>query len=155
MNKAIIVGRMGSDPEVRYTQGGQAIANFNVATTERYTDKAGQRQEKTEWHRCVLWGKTAEFAGQYCKKGDLVLVEGPSRTREWEKDGIKRYVTEVHGNISFEKLTWSEGDKDRKPVGAGGGQGGGSTAGGYNDFAPGGGVNAGKASEEDDSDFPF
>ena len=149
MNKAIIVGRMGSDPEVRYTQGGQAIANFNVATTERYTDKQGQRQEKTEWHRCVLWGKTAEFAGQYCKKGDLVLVEGPIRTREWEKDGIKRYTTEIHSNASFEKLTWSEGDKDRKP---GGGAPHGGGGGSYDQFNPGGGANAGKVEEDD---FPF
>lgn len=96
VNKAIIIGNLGKDPEVRYTPSGQPVANFTVATNERYTDKAGQAQERTEWHRIVVWGKSAEHCGQYLKKGRAVYVEGRLQTREWtDKEGKKNYTTEI------------------------------------------------------------
>lgn len=96
VNKAIIIGRLGADPEVRYTQGGTAVANFNIATDESWTDKDGQRQEKTEWHRIVAWGRTAEICGEHLKKGREVYVEGRIETREWQdKDGQRRRTTEI------------------------------------------------------------
>jgi single-strand DNA-binding protein len=100
VNKAIIIGNLGKDPEVRYTTGGQPVANFNVATNERWTDKSsGQQQERTEWHRIVVWGKQAENCGQYLKKGRSVYVEGRLQTREWtNKEGHKQYSTEIVAN---------------------------------------------------------
>jgi single-strand DNA-binding protein len=95
VNKVMIIGRLGRDPEVRFTQGGQAVCNFSVATTEYWKDKAGDKNEKTEWHKIVVWGKTAEFCGEYLKKGRQVYVEGKLQTREWEKDGEKKYTTEI------------------------------------------------------------
>lgn len=95
INKVILIGHLGADPEVRYTANGTAVARFNIATTEVYTDKDGNRQELTEWHRIVAWRKLAEFCGQYLAKGRMVYVEGRLRTRAWEKDGSKRYTTEV------------------------------------------------------------
>ncbi len=96
INKAMIIGRLGSDPEVRYTQSNTAVANFNVATNERFKDRNGEFQERTEWHRIVAWGRTAEICQEYLKKGSLVYIEGPIQTREWEdKDGQKRYTTEI------------------------------------------------------------
>jgi single-strand DNA-binding protein len=100
INKAIIIGNLGADPEVRYTQGGQAVASFNLATSETYTDKAGERQEKTEWHRIVAWGKLAELCGEYLKKGRQAYIEGRLQTRQWDdKDGNKRYTTEIVANV--------------------------------------------------------
>jgi len=99
VNKVILVGRLGRDPEVRYTQGGQAVANFTVATNEFWRDKDGERQERTEWHRIVAWGKQAEFCGNYLTKGRQVYVEGRLQTREWEdKEGEKRRTTEIVAN---------------------------------------------------------
>jgi single-strand DNA-binding protein len=99
VNRAIIVGNLGRDPEVRYTTGGQPVANFTVATNDRWTDKAGQPQERTEWHRIVVWGKQAENCGQYLKKGRSVYIEGRIQTREWtNKDGQKQYTTEIVAN---------------------------------------------------------
>lgn len=96
VNKVILVGHLGSDPEVRYTQGGAAVASFTVATNESYTDKSGQRQDKTEWHRIVAWGKTAELCGEYLQKGRQVYLEGRLQTRQWDdKEGVKRYTTEI------------------------------------------------------------
>ena len=96
VNKVILIGNLGANPEVRYTAGGQAVANLRIATTERWTDKSGQRQEATEWHRVVLWGKQAEVAGQYLVKGRQVYIEGRIRTRQWQdQQGQKRYSTEV------------------------------------------------------------
>lgn len=96
VNKAIIVGRLGKDPEVRYTSSGQAVANFSVATDESYK-KDGETQKKTEWHNIVMWGKLAEVAEQYLKKGQLVYLEGKLQTRQWEnkQDGTTRYTTEI------------------------------------------------------------
>ncbi len=99
VNKVILVGRLGTDPEIRYTQQGSAVANFNIATSEAWTDKSGEKQEKTEWHRIVVWGKTAELCSQYLAKGRQIFVEGRLQTRQWEdKDGGKRYTTEIVAN---------------------------------------------------------
>lgn len=96
LNKAMIIGRLGADPDVRYTQNNTAVANMSVATSERYRDKNGEQQENTEWHRVVAWGRTAEICQEYLKKGSLVYFEGPIQTREWEdKEGQKRYTTEI------------------------------------------------------------
>jgi len=96
VNKVILVGNLGANPEMRFTQGGQAVANLRLATTERWTDRNGQKQEQTEWHRVVVWGKTAEIVGQYCTMGRQIYVEGRIRTRQWQdQQGQKRYSTEV------------------------------------------------------------
>jgi single-strand DNA-binding protein len=97
VNKVILVGNLGSDPEIKTTPTGQQVANFSLATSESWTDKAtGEKQEKTEWHRLVLWRKLAEIAGQYLNKGAKIYVEGKLETRSWEdKEGQKRYTTEV------------------------------------------------------------
>ena len=97
MSKTILVGRLGGDPEVKYTGGGTAVANFSVATSEKWTDKqSGQKQEKTEWHKIVIWGKLAEICGEYLKKGALVYLEGRNETEKWtDKEGIERYTTKV------------------------------------------------------------
>lgn len=101
VNKVILVGRLGRDPETRYTSGGQAVANFTLATDETYKDRSGERQKRTEWHRIVLWGKLAEIAQQYVKKGTLVYIEGRIQTRQWEdkRDGQKRSTTEIVANV--------------------------------------------------------
>ena len=96
VNKVILVGNLGANPEMRFTQGGQAVANLRLATTERWTDRNGQKQEQTEWHRVVVWGKQAEICGQYLTKGRQIYVEGRIRTRQWQdQQGQKRYSTEV------------------------------------------------------------
>lgn len=98
VNKAILIGNLGSDPELRYTAAGQAVANFNIATTEKWRDKEGQMQESTEWHRIVLWARQAEIAKEYLKKGSPVYIEGRIQTRSYDdKDGNKRYITEIVG----------------------------------------------------------
>jgi len=100
VNKVILVGNLGRDAELRYTPGGAAVATINMATTEIWNDKAGQRQEKTEWHRVVFWGKVAESLTEYLTKGKQVYIEGRLQTRDWEdKDGHKRYTTEVIANV--------------------------------------------------------
>jgi len=99
VNKVILVGNLGRDAELRYTPGGAAVATLNLATTEIWNDKGGQRQEKTEWHRIVLWGKTAESLSEYLTKGKQIYVEGRLQTRQWDdKDGNKRYTTEIRGD---------------------------------------------------------
>jgi single-strand DNA-binding protein len=99
VNKVILVGNLGRDAELRYTPGGAAVATLNMATTEVWNDKAGQRQEKTEWHRVVLWGKSAESLSEYLVKGKQIYVEGRLQTRQWDdKDGNKRYTTEIRGD---------------------------------------------------------
>jgi len=96
VNKVVLVGHLGGDPETRYTPSGTAVANFNMATNESWRDAKGELQDKTEWHRCVMFGKSAELAGELLKKGQLVYLEGKLQTRNWEdKDGVKRYTTEV------------------------------------------------------------
>lgn len=96
VNKVIVIGNLGRDPELRYTQSGQAVANFTVATNENWTNKAGEREERTEWHRVVAWGRVAELCAEYLAKGRTVYVEGRLQTREWEdKEGQKRRSTEI------------------------------------------------------------
>ncbi len=99
VNKVILLGNLGRDPEVRFTQGGTPVANFTMATTERWNDPNGEKKEKTEWHRIVVWGKQAEIAGEYLKKGSQVYVEGRLQTRKWQdKDGADKYTTEIVAN---------------------------------------------------------
>jgi len=103
VNKVILIGRLGTDPEVRQTKGGMAVANFSLATSEFYNDKDGNKQEKTEWHRIVVWGKQADLCAQYLSKGRQVFIEGRLQTRSWDdQQGQKRYTTEVvAANVRF------------------------------------------------------
>ena len=104
INKVMLIGNLGSDPELRFTPSGMQVANFSLATTESWTDKSGERQERAEWHRIVLWRRLAEVAGQYLKKGSKIYIEGKLQTRSWEdQNGQKRYTTEVVAN-SMEML---------------------------------------------------
>ena len=129
VNKVILVGNLGKDPEVRYTPGGQPVANFSIATNEAWTDKAGAKQERTEWHKIVVWGKTAELCGEYLSKGRQVYLEGKLQTREWNnKEGVKQYTTEIVAN----QVVFLSGG-DRAGGGGRGGRGGGS---GGDDFGP-------------------
>jgi single-strand DNA-binding protein len=111
VNKAILVGRLGRDPETRFTSGGQAVANFTLATDETFKDRAGERQKRTEWHRIVLWGKLAEITQQYLKKGMLVYIEGRIQTRQWEdkRDSQKRPTTEIVANVMRMLTSRAEG----------------------------------------------
>lgn len=96
LNKAMLIGRLGQDPEVRYTQSNTAVATLSVATNERFKDSNGEWKERTEWHRVVAWGRLAEICQQYLQKGSQVFIEGPIQTREWEdREGQKRYTTEI------------------------------------------------------------
>jgi single-strand DNA-binding protein len=96
VNKVILIGNLGADPELRYTPSGRAVATFNLATKEQWTTKEGEKGERTEWHRVVAWGKLGEICGEYLHKGKQVYVEGRIQTRSWEdKDGNKRYTTEI------------------------------------------------------------
>ena len=96
VNKVILIGNLGKDPELRYTPGGQPVATFSLATTERWNDRNGQRQDRTEWHNIVVWGKQGEMVNQYLKKGRSAYIEGRITTRSWDdKDGNKRYKTEI------------------------------------------------------------
>jgi len=96
VNKVILVGRLGKDPEVRYTPDGTMVTNFNLATDEQWKDKSGEKTQKTEWHRIVTFGKLAEICGNYLVKGKLIYIEGRIQTRSWEdKEGVKRFTTEI------------------------------------------------------------
>lgn len=116
VNKVILVGNLGKDPEVRHLEGGAAVANFPIATTEIYKDKTGTRQEQTEWHNIVVWRGLAEVAEKYLKKGMTIYIEGKLRTRSWDdKEGHKRYTTEVVGDtftILSKKENQSGGSND-------------------------------------------
>lgn len=154
LNKAILIGNLGADPEVRYTQGGSVVANFRIATSEQWTDKnSGERQERTEWHRIVVWGKQAETCGEYLRKGRSVYLEGRIQTREWEdRDGNKRYTTE----IVADRVLFLGSRRDGDGTGGGGYGGGG---GGRPPARSGGGGGYEAPSNEppplDDSDIPF
>lgn len=131
VNKVILVGNVGGDVEVRYMPNGNAVANLTLATTDSWKDKqSGQTQERTEWHRVVLFGKVAEIAGEYVGKGSQLYIEGRLQTREWEKDGVKRYTTEivVDMNGSMQMLGGRGGDSggNSRPAGGSGGGGGAS-----------------------------
>ncbi len=95
VNKVILVGNLGKDPELRYTASGTAVAKFSIATSETFTDRQGAKQERTEWHRITAWGKLAEICGQYLSKGKMVYIEGKIRSDTWEQDGVKRYSYEI------------------------------------------------------------
>src|SRR6266849_4826586 len=130
VNKVILVGRLGRDPETRYTGGGQAVANFSVATDESYKDKKGERQKRTEWHKIVVWGKQAEIAQQYLKKGSLIFIEGRIQSREWQdKEGQKRTSFEIVAT-NFRMLG---GRADAAAAGASAGAMGGGTSRGADD----------------------
>ncbi len=117
VNKVFIIGRLGADPDLRYTPNGNAVATLSVATNEVWKDRDGNMQERTEWHRVVLWGRQAEVANEYLKKGSRVFIEGRLQTRNWEdKDGIKRYTTEIISqNIQFLD-TRSDADAGMPPI---------------------------------------
>ena len=146
INKVIIIGHLGADPEVRYTPSGSAVANFNVATSDSWTDKqSGERKERTEWHRIVAWNKLGEICGEYLSKGRQVYVEGRIQTRSWDdRDGNKRYTTEIIATyVQFLGAKDSAGGGGR----SGGRPGGGSSGPDYG----GGGPIPGPA----DDDIPF
>jgi len=98
VNKVILIGNLGADPEMRYTPSGTAVAKFRIATTERFKDQQGNLQERTEWHRVTAWGKLAEICGQYLSKGKQVYIEGRIRSDTWEQEGVKRYSYEIIAN---------------------------------------------------------
>ncbi|MGH0028646.1 MAG: single-stranded DNA-binding protein [Myxococcota bacterium] len=125
VNKVILVGNLGRDPELRYTQSGQAVANFTLATTERFSNRDGDRQERTEWHRIVAWGRTAELCAQYLAKGRSVYIEGRLQTREWEdKEGQKRRTTEITAQtVQFLGGRGQGGGGGERGQGSGGGGG--------------------------------
>lgn len=112
INKAIVVGRLGGDPELKYTQTGQGVCKFSVATPEQWTDKQGQKHERVEWHRVVVWGKLGELCSQYLAKGRQVYIEGKLQTHTWDDDkGVKHYTTEILGqNIQFLGEAPKQGD---------------------------------------------
>lgn len=126
LNKVLLIGNLGKDPETRYMPSGGAVCNFSIATTDRYKDKQGQQQEKTEWHNITMYNRLAEIAAQYLKKGSSVYVEGRLQTRKWQdKTGADRYTTEIIADQM--QMLGSRG-------GSGGGQGGGGQDTGYDDF---------------------
>ena len=170
LNKVLLIGNLGKDPEVRYTPGGQAVANFNIATNEAWTDKSGQKQERTEWHRIVVWGKVAELCGEYLSKGRQVYIEGKLQTREWNnKEGVKQYTTEIVANQVLFLSGGERGPGRGAAKGGGGGDdfgppppgfdeggppGGGSSSGGGSGGGGGGGGGGGpKGGGEDDIPF--
>ena len=158
VNKVILLGNLGRDPETRYTTGGDAVCNLSIATSEQWKDKNGEKQERTEWHRVVLFGRQAEIAGEYLKKGRSVYVEGRLQTRKYtDKDGVEKYSTEIVGDRmqllgggrdasgGDAEFGSSGGSAPRRESGAGGGGG-----------APGKGSGGAKKQTEDfDDDIPF
>lgn len=147
LNSARIIGYVGQDPEVRYTQGGQAVSNFSVATSEKWKDRDGKIQERTEWHRIVVWGKQAESCAEYLRKGRQVYVDGRIQTREWEdKDDNKRYTTEIVAmRVLFLGKDGSDSSGGQQPQQRGGG--------GFRQQRGGRGRDQGPP--PDDSDIPF
>jgi single-strand DNA-binding protein len=160
VNKVILIGNLGRDPETRYTTGGDAVTNLRIATTETWKDKAGEKQEKTEWHTVVLFGRQAEIAGEYLKKGRSVYIEGRLQTRKYtDKEGVEKYSTEIVGDrmqLLGSRDGGGGGDAEFGGGGSGartgGGSGGGSSGGGTGG-KPGG---AKKTHTDDlDDDIPF
>jgi single-strand DNA-binding protein len=158
VNKVILIGNLGRDPETRYTTGGDAVTNLNIATSETWKDKAGEKQEKTEWHRVVLFGRQAEIAGEYLKKGRSVYIEGRLQTKKYtDKDGVEKYSTEIVGDRMqlLGSRDGSGGGGDAEFSGGGGGgsarrEGGGAGAGASKP------AGAAKKNVDDfDDDIPF
>lgn len=114
VNRVILVGNLGADPELRYTANGTAVAKFRIATSETYTDRQGVRQDRTEWHRITAWGKLAEICGQYLSKGRLVYIEGRIRSDTWEQDGVKRYSYEIIAD-TMKMLGPGRGEREVEP----------------------------------------
>jgi single-strand DNA-binding protein len=144
VNKVILVGNLGADPEMRYLPSGEAVANIRIATTDTWKDKDGNKQEATEWHRISFFGRQAEVCGQYLKKGSQIYVEGSIRTRKWQdKEGQDRYSTEIKGD-RMQMLGGRQGMGDAPPRDSAGGSGGGGgsrpapaqqpAGGNFNDF---------------------
>ena len=160
LNKVILIGNLGRDPETRYLPNGDAVANISVATTDTWKDKNGEKQEKTEWHRVTLYRRLGEIAGEYLKKGSQVYIEGRIEYREYEKDGQKRYSTDIIANemkmLGSRQGAGEPGDRDtgsateRAPRATGGG----SAAGGGGGSSGGGGP-AKKKVDDFDDDIPF
>lgn len=143
LNQAQIIGRLGRDPELRYTQSGQPVCSLNVATSYKYTNKQNELVEETEWHRISVWGKQAENCNSYLKKGSQVFVQGRLKTTSYDKDGVKHYKTEIVADtVQFLDKRESSGDSDRQQQGQGGSRSGGGytggrqQGGGYRDQAP-------------------
>ncbi|HUJ33376.1 MAG TPA: single-stranded DNA-binding protein [Candidatus Acidoferrum sp.] len=157
VNKVILVGRLGRDPETRYTSSGQAVCNFTMATDETFKGRTGERQQRTEWHRIVLWAKLAEIAQQYLKKGQLVYIEGRLQTRQWDdkRDGSKKTTTEVVANVM--RMLGGRGE-GAAAAGAGAGPGGGASR-SHDEFEPGPPPeepsSAAPGPEISDEDIPF
>ncbi len=149
VNKVILIGNLGADPEVRFTPAGAAVANFRIATNESWVDKNQQKQERTEWHRIVVWGKLAELCGEYLKKGRQAYIEGRLQTREWtDKENKKNYTTEIVANtVQFLGGGAAGAGGPRAEGGFGGGKGG-------NDFGPPAGEDMGPPPAGGD-DIPF
>lgn len=136
LNKVMLIGNLGKDPEVRYTTSGQGVASFSIATTEKFKNKSGDMEERTEWHNIVLWGRQAEIAKEYLSKGKTVFIEGRLQTRKWQdKDGRDRYTTEIVGD-RMQMLS---------PKGGGSGRSGGEPSASYDD----------PVSYNQDDDIPF
>ena len=145
LNKVMLIGNLGKDPEVRYTASGTAVASFSIATSERYKSKTGEWEEKTEWHNVVLWGRQAEVAGEYLAKGKTVYIEGRLQTRKWQdRDGKDRWSTEIVG----EKMQMLGGKGD-------GGGGGGRQGGRQDSQEYGGAPSYEEPSFNPDDDIPF
>ena len=153
MNRAILVGRLGRDPDTRYTSGGQAVCNFTLATDETYRDRNGERQKRTEWHRIVVWGKQAEIAQQYLHKGSLIFVEGRIQTRQWDdREGQKRTTVEIVAS-NF-RMLGGRGEGGMA-VGAGAGAGAGEAEPQAAAAAAGAAAEEMPSTEISDEDIPF
>jgi single-strand DNA-binding protein len=156
LNKVMLIGNLGADPELKYTQGGQSVLKIRLATTETYLNKAGERQERTEWHTVVLWGKRAEALHKFLHKGKTIYVEGRIQTRSYEdKDGVKKYATDINANDII--LLGGRGEGGGGGGGGGGYGGGGPRGGGEGGGggAPrGGGSGGGGGAPRGGDDFP-
>jgi single-strand DNA-binding protein len=152
VNKVILIGNLGAKPELKYLSSGQAVCELRLATNEQWTDKNQQKQERTEWHRVVVWGKTGENCAQYLDKGRAVYIEGRLQTRSWDdkNTGEKRYMTEIVANSVQFLGGGGEGGGPRGGSRPQGGPGGGSSGGGADDFGPSPGGSSGG-----DDDIPF
>jgi single-strand DNA-binding protein len=155
VNKVILLGNLGRDPETRYTTGGDAVTNLSIATSEQWKDKSGEKQERTEWHRVVLFGRQAEIAGEYLKKGRSVYIEGRLQTRKYtDKDGVEKYSTEIVGDRM--QLIGSGRDASGGDVEFSSSSGGGAPARREPATAnAGGGKGAKKNVDDFDDDIPF
>ena len=161
VNKAIILGNLGKDPETRYTQNGDAVTNITVATNEKWKDKNGEKQERTEWHRVVLFGRQAEVAGEYLKKGSSVYLEGKLQTRKYtDREGVEKYSTEIVADrmqlLGGPRDSGGGGDDEMAGGGSGGrapSRSGGAGSGGGGQRPPAGGAR--KGGDDFDDDIPF